>query len=502
MDSISDADSSLIGLFRGISEMPVRVRYAPSPTGHLHIGGARTALFNYLLAKKLGGTYILRIEDTDQARNIENADEKFLENFKWLGLNWDEGPGVGGEYGPYSCMERLGIYDKYVDQLLQEGKAYYCYCTEEELAKEREELSAKGETPHYLGSCRHLTADQKAAFEAEGRKKTVRFHVPQGEMITFADSVRGEVHFESDGIGDYVIVKSDGIPTYNFAVTVDDHLMKITHVIRGEEHLSNTPRQILVYQAFGWEVPEFAHVSLILNADGKKLSKRDESIVQFIEQYRTLGYLPEAIINFLALLGWSPGGEQEIFSLEELVQSFSLDRVSKSGAIFDTEKLAWMNGHYIKQADLEKIVELAVPQLQQAGFIGETFDREWVSTLVALYKEQMSYVAELPVLAKKFFETEITFEQEAVEVLKEEQVPVVVAAFLEKTKQLPEWNAAAIQAALKEVQKETGYKGRHLFMTVRAAATGETHGRDLNLTLQLLGRERVISRLQKVLATV
>jgi nondiscriminating glutamyl-tRNA synthetase len=465
----------------------------------LHIGGARTALFNYLLAKKAGGTYILRIEDTDQTRNVENADEKFLENFKWLGLNWDEGPGVGGEYGPYSCMERLDIYEKYVKMLLDQGKAYYCYCTEEELEKEREELMAKGEMPRYTGRCRHLTEEQKASFETEGRKKTVRFRVPDGQLIFFSDAVRGEVQFESDGIGDFVIVKSDGIPTYNFAVSVDDHLMKITHVIRGEEHLSNTPRQILIYQAFGWEFPEFAHVSLILNPNGKKLSKRDESIVQFIEQYRNLGYLPEAILNFLALLGWSPGGEQEIFSLEELVQSFSLDRVSKSGAIFDPEKLAWMNSHYIKQADLERIVELAIPQLQSAGLIGEQFDRKWVTTLVALYKEQMAYVAELPELAKEFFEERVSYEGEAADVLNEEQVPSVVSAFLEKARNLPDWNANAIKDALKEVQKETGYKGRQLFMTVRVAATGQAHGRDLNISLELLGRERVISRLQNVL---
>jgi nondiscriminating glutamyl-tRNA synthetase len=480
--------------------MTARLRYAPSPTGHLHIGGARTALFNYLLAKKLGGTYVLRIEDTDRARHVEHADEKFLENFKWLGLLWDEGPNAGGEYGPYSCMERLHIYQKYVDKLISQGKAYYCYCTEEELAHEREELSAKGELPRYMGKCRHLASEQKSTYEAEGRTKTVRFHVPAAEIISFNDSVRGEVQFESDGIGDFVIVKSDGIPTYNFAVSVDDHLMQITNVIRGEEHLSNTPRQILIYNAFGWDVPEFAHVSLILNRDGKKLSKRDESIVQFIEQYRNLGYLPEAIINFLALLGWSPGGEQEIFSLDELVEAFSLDRVSKSGAIFDPEKLAWMNGHYIKHADLQRIVELSVPHLQRAGLMGESYDQEWVTKLVDLYKEQMLYLAELPELAKQFFADRIVYDGEAADIIKEEQVPAVLSSFIAKAKELTEWNAETIKASLKEVQKETGYKGRQLFMTVRVAATGDAHGRDLNMTLELLGRDRVLSRLEQILA--
>lgn len=479
--------------------MEVRVRYAPSPTGHLHIGGARTALFNYLLARKLGGTYILRIEDTDQARNVEKADEKFLENFKWLGLEWDEGPDVGGEYGPYRCMERLDIYQPYADQLLAEGKAYSCYCTEQELEADRAEQMARGEVPRYSGRCRHLNAAQKAAFEAEGRTKTVRFRVPEGQIVSFADRVRGDVQFESDGIGDFVIVKSDRIPTYNFAVTVDDHLMKITHVIRGEEHISNTPRQVLIYKAFGWDVPEFAHVSLILNNDGKKLSKRDESIIQFIEQYRNLGYLPEAIINYLALLGWSPGGEQEIFTKEELVEAFSLDRVSKSGAIFDTEKLAWMNGHYIKHADVDRLTEMAIPHLQQANQIGEDYDREWVRKLVALYQEQMSYVAELPRLAQQFFSDDIACEGEAADVLKEEQVPKVVAAFLQKAKELPEWTVEAIQASLKEVQKETGFKGRALFMTVRVAATGQAHGPDLNRSLELLGRDTIIARLENVL---
>ncbi|BCJ87362.1 glutamate--tRNA ligase [Effusibacillus dendaii] len=479
--------------------MSVRVRYAPSPTGHLHIGGARTALFNYLLAKQAGGTYILRIEDTDQARNVERADEEFLENFKWLGLDWEEGPDIGGPFAPYRCTERLPIYQKHVQQLLTEGKAYYCYCTEEELEKEREQMLAKGLMVGYSGRCRHLTDEQKANYEREGRKKTVRFRVPEGQVIRFVDLVRGEVQFETEGIGDFVIVKSDGLPTYNFAVTVDDHLMEISHVLRGEEHLSNTPRQVLIYQAFGWKCPEFAHVSLILNQDGKKLSKRDESIVQFIEQYRNLGYLPEAILNFLALLGWSPGGEQEIFSLDELVSAFSLDRVSKSGAVFDTEKLAWMNGYYIRQADTERLVSIAIPQLQRAGLIGESFDRDWVVKLVALYKEKIQYMAELPEMAKSFFEEQVVYDGEAADILKEEQVPTVIASFYEKAKGLYNWNAETIKAALKEVQKETGYKGRQLFMTVRVAATGHAHGPDLNMSLELLGRERVVTRLQNLL---
>ncbi len=302
----------------------VRVRFAPSPTGHLHIGGARSALFNYLFAKNQGGKFILRIEDTDQARNVGAAKEKLLDSLKWLGMEWDESIDVGGEYGPYSCMERLDLYQQYIDQLLQEGKAYYCYMTEEELEAEREAQKARGEMPRYSGRDRNLTVEQRKAYEEKGLKPVVRFRVPEGQVIRIDDAVRGEVSFESDGIGDFVIARKDGIPMYNFAVVVDDHLMKISHVVRGEEHLSNTPRQVMLYQAFGWEEPRFAHASLILNPDRQKMSKRDESIIQFVEQYKELGYLPEALVNFLALLGWSPVGEEEIFSMEELGEQFSL----------------------------------------------------------------------------------------------------------------------------------------------------------------------------------
>jgi nondiscriminating glutamyl-tRNA synthetase len=456
-------------------------------------------LFNYLYAKKLGGTYILRIEDTDLSRNKENAEIGFMNGFRWLGMMWDEGPQVGGEYGPYSCMERLDIYQQHIDQLLANGQAYHCYCTEEELEAEREELMAKGELPRYLGKCRHLSAEDKSAHEAAGRKKTVRFRVPEDKVYKFNDLIRGVVEFESNGIGDFVIVKSDGVPTYNFAVTVDDALMKISHVVRGEEHLSNTPRQLMIYEAFGWTTPDFAHLPLILNETGKKLSKRDESIVQFIEQYEELGYLPEAIINFLALLGWSPSVEQEIFSMDELIEQFSFDRVSKSGAIFDATKLAWMNGQYIKAADLDRIVNLAIPHLQKAGLVGEDFDHAWVTQLVALYKDGMNAVSEIAELSQMFFDNEVHYDDEAKAVLAEEQVPAVLAAFRDQLQLLESYTPETIQGALKAVQKETGFKGKQLFMPARVAATGHLHGRDLNQTLFLLGRDKVVARINNLL---
>jgi nondiscriminating glutamyl-tRNA synthetase len=481
----------------------IRVRFAPSPTGHLHIGGARSALFNYLFAKHNNGKFIVRIEDTDRQRNVETAEEKLIESMRWLGAEWDESIDIGGPYAPYRSMDRMDIYKQHIQQLLDEGKAYPCYCTPEELDKEREEMRAKELVPKYSGRCRHLTPEQKEAFVKEGRLPSIRFHVPEGHTYVVKDHIRGEVAFESDGIGDFVIARPDGIPTYNFAVTVDDHLMKISHVIRGEEHLSNTPRQLAIYEAFGFETPDFAHVALILTKDRQKMSKRDESVVQFVEQYRELGYLPEALLNFLVLLGWSPEVEEEIFTKEQLIEQFSLERVSKSPAVFDQEKLKWMNNHYIKQQPLERIVDLCLPHLRNAGLIPEELDveqMEWVRSLVALYQEQLSYCAEIAELSSLFFKNEVEYEQEASEILAEEHVPIVVQAFYNELQKLDQLNPEDVKKSLKAVQKETGYKGKALFMSIRAAATGQTHGRDLDRTLSLLGKEKVSERLLHTIA--
>jgi nondiscriminating glutamyl-tRNA synthetase len=480
----------------------VRVRYAPSPTGHLHIGGARTALFNYLFARNKGGKFIIRIEDTDQSRHVETGIDSQLQGLKWFDMDWDESVDVGGEYGPYRQLERLPIYKENTEKLIAAGHAYDCYCSESELDAEREAQEAKGEMPRYSGRCRSLTPEQVEAFQAEGRQPTIRFRVPADVTYAFDDEVRGRVEFQSNDIGDWIMARPDGIPTYNYAVVLDDQMMRITHVIRGEEHLSNTPRQLMVYAAIGAEAPKFAHLPLILNQDRKKMSKRDESIIQFIEQYRELGYLPEAIMNFIVLLGWSPGGEQEIFSKEELIAQFGLDRISKSGAVFDTEKLNWMNNHYLRQADLGRVVDLALPHLVKAGRIpaepGEA-QREWVAALVALYLEQLRYAAEIVELTAMFFDEQPTIEEEAVSVLAEEQVPTVLRAFAEQVRAASDeaYTADGIKAMLKTVQTETGFKGKQLFMPIRAALTGQTHGRDLNQTLWLLGKEKVLARLQE-----
>jgi nondiscriminating glutamyl-tRNA synthetase len=480
----------------------IRVRYAPSPTGHLHIGNARTALFNYLFARNQNGKFIIRIEDTDKKRNIEGGEESQLQYLKWLGIDWDESIDTDGEYGPYRQSERTEIYQKYTEELLEKGLAYKCYCTEEELEQEREQQSAEGHTPQYSGKCRHLTAEQRAELEKEGRQPSVRFAVQNDRIYTFHDMVKGELSFEGNGIGDFVIVKKDGTPTYNYAVAVDDHLMKMTHILRGDDHISNTPKQLMIYEALGWEPPVFGHMTLIVNESRKKLSKRDESIIQFIEQYADLGYLPEALFNFIALLGWSPVGEEEIFSQEEFINIFDAERLSKSPALFDTNKLRWMNNQYMKQLEAERLVELSLPHLIKAGKVEETMDEEkkkWVQDLIVLYQEKMSYGAEIVELTELFFKQEIDYNREAREVLEEEQVPEVLKAFADELKASDDFSADAIKAATKAVQKATGQKGKKLFMPIRVATTGQTHGPDLPQAIHLLGKETVLARLERVI---
>lgn len=475
----------------------VRVRFAPSPTGHLHIGGARTALFNLLFARRHGGTFILRIEDTDLKRSSYESEEVIIRDLQWLGIDWDEGVVKGGEFGPYRSTERRHIYKEYVDKLLKEGKAYYCYCTPEELEEERKNLLKKGQMPRYMGKCRYLSPEEIKAFEEQGRKPVIRFKVPDDQLIVVDDMVRGKVEFDSSGIGDFVIVKSDGIPVYNFAVVIDDYLMKITHVIRGEEHLSNTPRQILIYDALGMEIPKFAHVSLILGKDRTKMSKRHGAT--WVEQYRDEGYLPEAIINFLALLGWSPESEQEIFSMEELCRQFSLDRVAKNPAVFDIDKLKWMNGYYIRNSSTERITEMAVPYLLKAGYIKERDAEErfsWLNDIVDAVKESLTVVSEVAEKTRLFFEDFVNPEDdEAREVLKQDHIPHLIEVFREKVNQAPEVDEGFLNRVFKEIQKETGIKGRKLFMPVRVLLTGQTHGPELGRILMILGKNSILKRL-------
>lgn len=480
----------------------VRVRYAPSPTGHLHIGNARTALFNYLFARNTGGKFIIRIEDTDQKRNVEGGELSQLKYLKWLGIDWDESIDVGGDYGPYRQMERLDIYKKYADELLERGLAYKCYMTEEELEKEREEQRAKGQVPKYSGAHRNLTEEQIAEFEKEGRKPSIRIRVPENVTYTFFDIVKGKISFHSSDFGDWVIMKKDGTPTYNFAVAIDDHLMKITHVLRGEDHISNTPKQMMIYQAFDWDIPTFGHMTLIVNEERKKLSKRDESIIQFIEQYADLGYLPEAMFNFIALLGWSPKGEEEIFSKEQFIEIFDPERLSTSPAVFDSNKLKWMNNQYIKNTPVEKVIDLALPHLIEAGKVEENMSeekREWVHSLIALYKDQLSYGQEIVELTELFFREDIDYSESDLNVLNEEHVHDLLSHFMTELKQLESFTPEEIKSAIKATQKATGQKGKKLFMPIRVAVTGQQHGPELPNAISLLGQETVLARLEKVI---
>lgn len=481
----------------------VRVRYAPSPTGFLHIGNARTALFNYLYAKHFNGKFIIRTEDTDTKRNVEGGEESQLTFLKWLGLSWDEGVDIGGDYGPYRQMERLDIYTKYVEELLEKGLAYECYMTEEELEEEREKQRANGQVPKYSGAHRNLTQEQIAAFKAEGRQPSIRIKVPANTTYTFNDIVRGNVSIESSDYGDWVIVKKNGIPTYNFAVVIDDYLMAITHVLRGEEHISNTPRQMMLYDMFGWEAPQFGHLTLILNEDRKKLSKRDDHIVQFIEQYRDLGFLPKAIFNFITLLGWSPVGEEELFDQATLIDIFDPDRLSSSAAVFDQKKLQWMNGEYIKKESPETVIDLAFPHLVEAGKISADADEEtleWAKEIILLYQEQLRYGAEIVELTELFFKEQIEYNEAAKAVLEEEQVVEVLQVFVDKLIHLDAFEADEIKSQVKAVQKETKHRGKKLFMPIRVATTGQTHGPELQKAIELLGKDIVLARLDQVLS--
>ncbi len=459
----------------------IRVRYAPSPTGHLHIGNARTALFNYLFARHNKGTFVLRIEDTDTKRNIADGEKSQLDNLKWLGIDWDEGPDKPGKYGPYRQSERKDIYQPLIQELLDKGLAYESYMTEEELQAQREEQKANGEAPRYIYEYEGMTADQiKASQEeakAKGLKPVIRIRLPHDKVYEWDDIVKGKVSFNSDTIGgDFVIQKRDGMPTYNFAVVVDDHLMNITHVLRGDDHVANTPKQLAVYAAFGWEAPVFGHMSLIINSEtGKKLSKRDESVLQFIEQYRSLGYLPEAMFNFITLLGWSPVGESEIFSQKDFVKMFDPKRLSNS----------------------------SLKQLIKAGKIKadpDTLKIQWVRQLVNLYKRQMSYTGQLAEMAEIFFTEPPMLDEEAKAELADESATIVLEEFAKQAKQLPIFDAVSIQNMIRQIQKDTGVRGRKLYMPIRIATTREMHGPELAPSIELLGRQKVLEHLDKTLA--
>lgn len=492
------------GVGNMVKEKPVRVRFAPSPTGYLHIGNAHTALFNWLFARHEGGKVILRIEDTDLERSKPEYEQGIIDELKWLGLEWDEGVAVGGDYGPYRQSERLDLYREYADKLYEAGFTYKCYCTPEELAEEREAAEKRGEAPRYSGRCRNLTEAERERLEAEGRVPVYRFRVPKGRVITFDDMVRGRIEVDSDSIGDFVVVRSNGMPTYNFSVVVDDITMKITHVIRADEHISNTPRQILLYEALGAEIPTFAHVAMLLGPDRTKLSKRHGAAS--ITDYREMGYLPEAIVNYLAILGWAPPDEQEILTWDEMVAAFELTRVSRSPAVFDMEKLNWMNGQYIRNADLGRITDLAIPYLIKAGLIDEKVAqtrREWLEQVVDLVRGPLAYLAQIPEHAAVILSKTLSWDDPKVQkILQQAEVPTILKAAVEKLSQLEAWQAAEIHTALKGLADELGVGVGKIMRPVRAAVTGAASGPELHQVIWLLGRDVVIERLQSALALI
>lgn len=479
-------------------EKRVRVRYAPSPTGFLHIGGARSALFNYLFAKSQGGDFVLRVEDTDIERNVPGAEKSQLHDLIWLGIIPDESPEKPNpKYAPYRQTEKLDIYHQYADWLVEHGYAYECYCSEEELQTSRDEQIARGiAAPQYDRHCLHLSEAQKEAYQKEGRKPTIRIRVKDHHEISFIDLVRGKVTFNNDDIGDWVIMKSNGIPTYNFAVVVDDHLMDITHVLRGEEHLSNTPKQIQLYEYFGWDIPHFGHMTIIVNENGKKLSKRDLNILQFMSQYRDLGYLPEAIFNFILLLGWTPSEEREIYTIEEAAKVFSLDRLSSSPSMFDPQKLAWMNAHYIKAMDGESYFAFIKPFLAKVLDLS-TYDESWLRFVASLFKEQIKTGQEIVDLLSPLFAPLPELDGEALEIMKLDTSAKVIETFAQLLGQLPSIEPETIKQLFKDVQMRLGVKGKALYMPIRLQLTGMMHGLEMINIIKVLGKEESLRRLNK-----
>lgn len=485
----------------------VRVRFAPSPTGYVHIGSLRTALYDYLFAKQKGGKYILRIEDTDRNRYVEGAIENLIDSLLWAGVEHDEGVFIEdgkivqkGEYGPYIQSERLDLYNKYINELLEKGYAYHCFCSKERLDKVREEQKSNGETPKYDGHCRSISLEEAKKRVDAGEEYVIRLKVPQNEDIKFNDVVKGEITINTNEVDDQVLIKSDGFPTYHLAVVVDDHLMKITHVVRGDEWLVSTPKQIILYNYFGWDVPEFIHLPTVLNKDKKKLSKRQGDVS--VTDFKNKGYLPEALINYLALVGWSPESNKEIFSKEELIEEFSFERVSKTGGVFDKDKLNWVNGQHIRNTDIDMLTKLSIPYLLKSGYItNEDIDNRynWIKALVSTVQERLAYLDEISDKVDFIFTEEVIMENdEVIEVLKGEQVLDLIEAFNEELNDIEEVCEEFAKSIFKKIQKKTKIKGKNLYMPIRAMISGQLHGPDLGNILIVLGKQNLIKRIEYV----
>jgi nondiscriminating glutamyl-tRNA synthetase len=469
----------------------MRVRFAPSPTGQLHVGNARTALFNWLLARGSGGTFILRIEDTDAERSTRESEAAILRDLRWLGLDWDEGPDAGGTHGPYRQSERLHLYQSYAKELLSAEAAYYCFCSAAQLDAERQQALADERPARYAGTCRRLSREQAAARIAAGERPAIRFRVPEDRDVVFTDAVRGDVRFQTDVIGDPIIVRADGHPAYNFAVVVDDALMEVTQVIRGEDHISNTPRQVLLYEALGFTPPAFAHLALVMGPDHSPLSKRHGATS--VAEFRAKGYLPEALVNYLALIGWSPGGGDELLPIDELARRFSLDRVGHSAGVFDEEKLAWANRHYLKIADPARLAALSLPYFEEAGVPMTPDGRgiEFLASAMAIASASVDRLNQVPArLAFLFdFAPERALADPAVrDELSAEGARSVIIALAEELGAAPRLDREKFREVANRVKARTGQKGKALFHPIRVVLTGRAEGPELDLAVPAIDR--------------
>ena len=470
----------------------MRVRFAPSPTGHLHVGNARTALFNWLLARGQSGTFILRIEDTDLERSTRESEQAILTDLRWMGLQWDEGVEVGGAYGPYRQTERMQSYAAHSERLLAEGKGYYCFCSAETLEAHRKAQLAAGLPPKYAGTCRNIPPDEARRRKEDGEAAVVRLRVPEARTVTFNDVVRGEVTFHTDVIGDPVLVRSDGIPAYNFAVVIDDALMKVTHVIRGEDHISNTPRQILLYEAYGYPPPLFAHLSLVMGPDHAPLSKRHGATS--VREFREKGYLPEALVNYLALIGWSPGQNDELLPADELARRFRLENVAHSAGVFDEDKLAWANRHYLKVCDADRLASLAEPHLRERGQIVGDLSADARAWLVNVLPGMAASIDRLPQLADRL---ESVFVFHATTEPIDANLSKALADEFAASPRLTDKDA--FRALANRVKDRTGLKGKDLFHPIRVILTGSHEGPELDLIVPAIDRAVGLSGLAPVL---
>lgn len=472
----------------------IRTRFAPSPTGYLHVGGLRTALFNYLLARKEGGRFILRIEDTDQKRRVDEAVQQLIDMLHWAGIDFDEGPGKEGGHGPYIQSERLDMYKHHAEELLEAGHAYYCFCSSERIEKVREEQIANKQHPGYDRRCRNVRLDEAQNRIENGEPHVVRMKLPlEGERV-FTDLVRGVVRIPYNVLDDQVIIKSDGYPTYHLAVVVDDHLMEVSHIIRGEEWLSSAPKHFLLYEYFGWEPPRMAHLPLLLNPDRSKLSKRSGHVA--VEDYKAMGILPEALVNFVALLGWNPGDDRELFTVDELVQEFSIEKVNKAGAVFDVEKLKWMNGEYIKNCPGGRLVDLVKPYLEEAGY--DISDSSKLEKVVGIIRTRITILPEAAEQAKFAYSADITPEDdEAKELVTLESTKKLFTVLHERLSGDSVLMGEEFKTKVQEIGKELGLKGKLLFMPVRVALTGKAKGPDLPLLVDVLRMDEVMKRIEK-----